>query len=151
MRQALLVMHIELQFPCANRQTLATSASGDKADMKIAVTSQNRKNITAHAGRCRKFWVFNVEGESIVDKHLIELPRDQSFHDSSPHEDHPLDEIDVLISGGMGQGLSNRLKRKGIQCLVTKETDPDNAVSLYTSGKLIAEPPHPHSHGQDEH
>jgi predicted Fe-Mo cluster-binding NifX family protein len=29
--------------------------------MKIAVTSQNRREITEHAGRCRRFWVFDVE------------------------------------------------------------------------------------------
>ncbi len=25
--------------------------------MKIAVASQNRKTVTAHAGKCRKFWL----------------------------------------------------------------------------------------------
>ena len=118
--------------------------------MKIAVTSQNRKNITGHAGRCRKFWVFSIEGNSIVDKNLVELPKEQCFHDSSPHDDHPLDEIDVLISGGMGQGLVRRLQRKGIESLVTTEVDPETAVSLYMKGQLKTEAPRPHSHGQDE-
>lgn len=104
--------------------------------MKIAVTSQNRKAITEHAGRCRKFWIFEVENEDIVDRRLLELSREQSFHDSSPHDDHPLDDVDVLISGGMGQGLVRRLERKGIQGLVTSETDPDTAVSLYLRGAL---------------
>ena len=67
--------------------------------MKIAVTSQNRKSITEHAGRCRKFWVFVAENNKIVDKELLELPKDQAFHESSPHESHPLDDIDVLIAG----------------------------------------------------
>lgn len=104
--------------------------------MKIAVTSQNRKAITEHAGRCRKFWIFEVENEDIVDRQLLELPREQSFHDSSPHDDHPLDDVDVLISGGMGQGLARRLEKKGIRSLVTSETDPDTAVSLYLRGAL---------------
>jgi predicted Fe-Mo cluster-binding NifX family protein len=29
--------------------------------MKIAVTSQNRRDITGHAGRCRNFRVFDVD------------------------------------------------------------------------------------------
>ncbi len=29
--------------------------------MKIAVTSQNRKTITDHAGKCRKFWLFDID------------------------------------------------------------------------------------------
>jgi predicted Fe-Mo cluster-binding NifX family protein len=43
--------------------------------MKIAVTSQSRKKLTEHAGRCRKLWVFTTDGESIVSKELLELPK----------------------------------------------------------------------------
>jgi predicted Fe-Mo cluster-binding NifX family protein len=118
--------------------------------MKIAVTSQNRKNITDHAGRCRKFWIFHIENDAVVDKQLLELPREQSFHDSSPHDDHPLDDVDVLISGGMGQGLMKRLARKNIQCLITSEDDPASAVSLFIEGKLAGDRPRAHSHGTDE-
>lgn len=110
--------------------------------MKVAVTSQNRKIITGHAGRCRRFWVFDVENNSIVDKQLFELPKEQSFHDSPPHDQHPLDDIDVLITGGMGPGLGRRLNRKGIQCLVTHENDPTTAVSLLLRGALKNEAPH---------
>lgn len=106
--------------------------------MKIAVTSQNRKNVTEHAGRCRKFWVFSVEGDKVVDKQLLELTKEQSFHDSSPQEVHPLDGIDVLLTGGMGPGLSQRLERKGIRTLVTAENDPENAVAHYLKNYLVS-------------
>lgn len=118
--------------------------------MKIAVTSQNRKNITEHAGRCRKFWVFSVEDNAVVDKQLLELPKEQAFHDSSPHAPHPLDYIDILIAGGMGQGLMTRLERRGIKSIVTKEDDPETAILLYLSDSLISEQPHRHCHGHDE-
>ena len=118
--------------------------------MKIAVTSQNRKNVTEHAGRCRKFWVFSVENNKIVDKQLLEFPKEQAFHDSSPHAPHPLDHIDILIAGGMGQGLMTRLESRGIKCVVTKEENPETAVSLYLRGSLVSEKPRPHSHGHDE-
>jgi len=118
--------------------------------MKIAVTSQNRRNITEHAGRCRKFWIYSIENNRIVDKQLLELPKEQAFHESSPHAPHPLDDIEVLISGGMGQGLIRRLKRKGITGLVTSEGDPETAVSLYLSGALKSDRPRPHSHGEDQ-
>jgi predicted Fe-Mo cluster-binding NifX family protein len=118
--------------------------------MKIAVTSQNRKNITEHAGRCRKFWVFITESNRIVKKELIELPKEQSFHDSSPHESHPLDDIDLLIAGDMGQGLMRRLERKGIKGIVTKEDNPEKAVLLFLSGALETGQPNPHHHGQNK-
>lgn len=114
--------------------------------MKIAVTSQNRKTITEHAGRCRKFWVFNIENNKIIDKELIELPKEQAFHESSPHDPHPLDDIDVLITGGMGQGLIMRLEQKSINGLLTKESNPEKAVLLFLNGSLKSGLPHQHHH-----
>ena len=104
--------------------------------MKIAVTSQNRKSITEHAGRCRKFWVFDTENSEIIKSELLELPKQQSFHDSSDDVPHPLDNVDVLIAGGMGQGLIRRLKNKGIRPLVTQESDPTKAVLSYLNNSL---------------
>ncbi|MCP4078174.1 MAG: nitrogen fixation protein [Gammaproteobacteria bacterium] len=118
--------------------------------MKIAVTSQNRKKITEHAGRCRKFWIFMIEENRIIDTKLLELAKEQSFHQSSPHEPHPLDDIDVLIAGDMGQGLVNRLKRNGITALITKESDPEQAVLLYLKGSLDNQDPNPHQHGHNQ-
>ena len=117
--------------------------------MKIAVTSQNRKIITEHAGRCRKFWVFDIENSKIIDKNLVEFGREHSFHESSPHEDHPLDNVDVLIAGGMGQGLVMRLERKGIKGIITSESDPQQAVLHYLDGSLERGQPHLHEHGHD--
>lgn len=102
--------------------------------MKIAVTSQNRKTVTQHAGRCRKFYIFSIENGQVVSKELLELTKEQSFRESPSHLPHPLDDIDVLITGGVGQGLMTRLNRRGIDCVVTEEEDPENAVSLYLSG-----------------
>ncbi len=44
-----------------------------KNEMKIAVTSQNRKTITGHAGKCRKFWTYEIDHKEIVNKTLLEL------------------------------------------------------------------------------
>lgn len=110
--------------------------------MKIAVTSQNRRMITEHAGRCRNFWIFTIADNQIIDKQLLELAKEQSFHESSVHEPHPLDDIDVLITAGMGSGMVRRLARKSIKGLVTKESDPETAVSLYLKAELKAEEAH---------
>jgi predicted Fe-Mo cluster-binding NifX family protein len=114
--------------------------------MKIAVASQNRKTVTGHAGKCRKFRVYETDGAEILAKTLLELPMEQSFHESHGRP-HPLDDVNVLICGGMGSGLADRLKAKGIQGLVTTETDPDRAVAAYLAGRLpLGEP---ESHGED--
>lgn len=115
--------------------------------MRIAVTSQNRKTVTGHAGKCRKFWVYEVESGEVRGKNLLELPIEQSFHASAPASSHPLDRINVLIAGGMGLGLRDRLKRQGITAVSTSETDPDRAVAAWLNGSLIELPPEAHHHG----
>ncbi|MGF1612787.1 MAG: NifB/NifX family molybdenum-iron cluster-binding protein [Gammaproteobacteria bacterium] len=116
--------------------------------MKIAVTSQNRHSVTEHAGKCRKFWIYDVAGGEIQGKRLLELPKAQSFHDSARTEPHPLNTVDVLISGGMGRGLERRLRERGIEAIVTHETDPDVATKAYLDGTLVRLPAgcetHPH-------
>ena len=104
--------------------------------MKIAVTSQDRKTVTGHAGKCRKFWIYETDDKKIVKKTLLELALEQSFHESHGAGAHPLDGVDVLISGGAGQGLIRRLKDMGIQGLVTQETEPDSAVTGFLNGTL---------------
>lgn len=119
--------------------------------MKIAVTSQNRKTITSHAGKCRRFWIFQIENKAIVTKELLELTSEQTFHASSKHEPHPLDGMDVFITGGMGQGMVRRLNYKEIQGLITEETDPEKAITLFLAGELKTKEPEPHHHTPLEH
>ena len=120
--------------------------------MKIAVSSQNRKTNTGHAGKCRKFWIYEVDAKKIVNKTLLELALEQSFHESHGGGPHPLDEIKVLICGGAGQGLIRRLDGMGIQGLVTTETDPDSAVVDFLDGKLkLGQPGSHEGHGEHHH
>lgn len=109
--------------------------------MKIAITSQNRREITEHAGRCRKFWVYNIDHGAVTEKNLLELPKEQSFHESSPHTTHPLDGVDVLISRSMGQGMLRRLAGKGILGIIAEEQDPDAAIEAWLNGTLQVTPP----------
>lgn len=114
--------------------------------MKIAVASQNRREVTGHTGRCRKFWIYQIDHKAVRGRTLLELPREQSFHDSSPHQVHPLDKVDVLISGGMGQGLIRRLAARGVLSLVTSEADPDTAVISFLAGNLPPGSTESHDH-----
>ncbi len=117
--------------------------------MRVAVTSQNRREVTEHAGRCRNFQVYEVQEGAIVRCDLLELAREQSFHDSPPEAPHPLDGVDVLITGGMGEGLRLRLARRGIAALVTTERDPECAVRSWLAGTLPTAPTHAHAHGHE--
>ena len=104
--------------------------------MIIAVASQDRRHITGHTGRCRKFFIYQIDNGNILSKDLLELPEELSFHKSAPNEPHPLDDMAVLITGGMGQGLARRLANKGIMSVITTRKNPDSAVTDYLSGQL---------------
>jgi predicted Fe-Mo cluster-binding NifX family protein len=109
--------------------------------MKIAVTSQNRTDITEHAGHCRRFWVYEVDQQAIAQKSLIDVPEDQTFHEFAGKIPAHLQDVQVLIAGGMGQSLTERLARNGIEGLVTTESQPDNAVAAYLAGSLATKAP----------
>ena len=116
-------------------QDRALSKRPTGSSVRIAVTSQNRKTVTEHAGKCRKFWIFEVHGKEIVNKTLLELGIEQSLHAASGAEPHPLDAIEVLITAGAGAGLQQRLARMGTVAVVTAETDPDRAVAAYLADR----------------
>ena len=97
-------------------------------NLRVAVTSQNRKTVTEHAGKCRKFWIYETRAGRVTGKTLLELPIEQSLHETPADAPHPLDGVDVLITAGIGDGLRQRLSSRGIDTLVTGEESPDAAV-----------------------
>lgn len=107
--------------------------------MEIAVASRNKASITSHTGKCQNFWIYEVNPKEILGKELLELSKEQTFHNTSPHDPHPLDNVQVLISGGIGRGLMRRLERQGIEGVVTLESDPDLAVISYLKNSLVKE------------
>ncbi|MEJ2480179.1 MAG: NifB/NifX family molybdenum-iron cluster-binding protein [Acidihalobacter sp.] len=104
--------------------------------MKIAVASQNRREVTGHAGRCRNFWLYDIQDGEVAGSELLELPRSQSFHDHAPHLPHPLDSVQIVITGGMGSGFVEKLGRRGIEAVATSQRDPDQAVADWLDGSL---------------
>jgi len=128
--------------------------------MKIAITSQNRHEITGHAGKCRNFWIYDIAEDpqpAVENKKLLELSKEQSLHEHSKEEPHPLDVVKVLITGGMGDGMLRKLAQKGIRGIMTEETDPDKAIAAFLDGSLVEKSAEHlcgcsgHDHGHDDH
>nr|VFJ88759.1 MAG: Predicted Fe-Mo cluster-binding protein, NifX family [Candidatus Kentron sp. LFY]VFJ90077.1 MAG: Predicted Fe-Mo cluster-binding protein, NifX family [Candidatus Kentron sp. LFY] len=125
--------------------------------MKIAVTSQNRREITGHAGKCTRFWIYDAtEGSpgEIKGKELLELPKEQLLHGYRGVSHPVLDSVQVLISGGMGEGMRHRLAERNIRGIATLETDPDKAIRAFLNGSLIEGSTHEckcsHDHAHQE-
>lgn len=118
--------------------------------MKLAVTSADTRTVTGHAGRCQRFWVYEVDGREVRGRALLEVPLEETFHAHHHAPPAGLAGIAALISGGMGQGLAARLKALGVEAVVTSETDPDRAVSGFLDGTLPRLEPHA-AHGHQPH
>ena len=109
-----------------------------QGDLRIAVCSQNRKTVTEHAGKCRKFWIYDVSAGIIAGRELIELPLEEAMHSTPAGVAHPLDGVDVLIAGSMGGGIQAKLRVRGIAPRITTITDPDAAVMAFLAGEMPA-------------
>lgn len=104
--------------------------------MQIAITSQNRKTITEHAGSCRNFWVYHLDQGKVARKELVELSIDQSFHASHHEIADPLLGIEVLITRSMGTGLYHRLQQHGILPIITTEDNLEKAITAFLENRL---------------
>ena len=100
--------------------------------MKIAVTSQNFRTITPHAGRTRRFLVYEAtEGGEPVEVDRLDLPKELSMHEFHADGPHPLDAVDVIIAGSFGEGFATRIAARGIVAVATDLTYPIEAVKEY--------------------
>lgn len=116
--------------------------------MRFAITSQNFRTITGHAGKARRFIVYDVNGpEQIVEVDRLDLPIEMAMHGFDDRHAHPLDGTDILITGGAGDGFVMRMARRGVRVLRTGETDPLEAIRGCFSGTLKPPAPHDHDHG----
>ena len=111
--------------------------------MLIAVASQNFRTVTGHAGKSRRFLVFDAVAGSVpreIDR--FDLPKDQSIHEFHGDGPHALDAVKVVIAGSAGPGFINRMAARGVQAVTTAETDPAIAVERFLAGTLAPSAPH---------
>lgn len=99
--------------------------------MRIAVTSQNFRTVTGHAGKARRFLIYETRrGFDPAEVERLDLPREMAFHDLHD-EPHPLDGTDVLMTESAGPGFGRRLARRGVRLVLTAERDPRLAVKAF--------------------
>lgn len=102
--------------------------------MKIAVTSQNFRTVTGHAGRARRFLIYDVGTDGqLVEVDRLDLPKELAMHDFHGDGAHPLDVVDVVISESFGDGFARRMGKRSIVAVTTENTDPVEAVKAYVA------------------
>lgn len=100
--------------------------------MKIAVTTENGV-ICGHFGHAKNFSVFTVEDGNIISREELDT---QGNHCSTMPEFVVENNINVIITSGMGQGAVDGLAAKGIKSFSGVAGDPEKAVMSYLDGTI---------------
>lgn len=113
--------------------------------MKFAVTSQDFRTVTGHAGMTRRFLVYQASvPDEVAEVTRLDLPKELAFHGFAGGP-HPIDGVDVLLTASAGEGFHRKMAARGIRVVVTGQEDPLLAVREVLAGRTT--PPVPHGHG----
>lgn len=106
--------------------------------MRIAVSSSDGLHVCGHAGKARRWRVREVDG-CVRD---LELLREQLFHFwEGEAGTHPLEAVDLVVTGSAGEGFVRRLEKQGVKVLVTGEKQVDRVFTTLLAGGKLPSPP----------
>lgn len=110
------------------------SAEDAPRPLIVAVTSQNFRSVTAHAGKTRRFLLFSVTGDTIRAEGRFDLPKTMALHGWRKDKPHPIFAVDVLLAGSAGAPFRGRMAREGVHCEVVGEGAPaEEAVAAWVA------------------
>ncbi|WP_196593438.1 NifB/NifX family molybdenum-iron cluster-binding protein [Pectinatus sottacetonis] len=102
--------------------------------MKIAVASENEM-VAGHFGHCSNFNIFDVEDKKIVNSESVANPGHKPGFLPVFLGDKG---VEVIISGGMGQGAIDIFNKKNIEVVTGAAGKAEKAVMDYINGALIS-------------
>lgn len=112
--------------------------------MKIAVASSDFTKVSGHAGRARKWLLFQVaEDGAISPPSTLELEADMVFHYVEDDRPHPLDQFNAVLALSAGEGFLKHMEKRGVDAVLTAESDPAKAVADYLAKTLSPPKPRP--------
>ncbi|MGC8936556.1 MAG: NifB/NifX family molybdenum-iron cluster-binding protein [Candidatus Methanomethylicaceae archaeon] len=123
--------------------------------MKLAVVTDDGKNVSKHFGRAPYYLVVELEGGAIKEKKLVpKLGHGQFYgtHEGGSRGHHmgseskhraiiaPISDCKVVICGGMGIGAYQSMMLNGIQPIITSLESAEEAIEAYLKGKIDDHP-----------
>ena len=118
--------------------------------MRIAVASRDGKTVSGHIGKCPNWIVFEVTFSETDEKDLviteverITLPKELIFHHYKDDRPHPLNECAAVIGKSCGESFKTKMDKRGIDTVMTAETDPTKAVIDYANNSIVPPKPRP--------
>ncbi len=136
----------------------STEIQKQEINMKIAVISDDGKDVSQHFGRAPFYIVYTIKEGKITGHEIREKLGHNQFtgehheHTDEHEQSHGLDgashgkhvnmaqiisDCEAIICGGMGMGAYESMKRLNIKPFVTDCENPETAVLSYIEGKLI--------------
>ncbi|MCK4551927.1 MAG: NifB/NifX family molybdenum-iron cluster-binding protein [Tenericutes bacterium] len=116
--------------------------------MRVALAIDNDM-ITQHFGHCEYFVVYEVENKEIKGSEIYKNPPHQKgFQPKFLKENN----IDVLITGNIGQMAVNLMNNFGIQCIKGVNGNLVDVINAYVDGSLESNDTvcNQHMHHKDE-
>jgi predicted Fe-Mo cluster-binding NifX family protein len=128
--------------------------------VKIAAITDDGKTISQHFGRARYFLVVTIEEGKISTRELRDKAGHHTFAPNEgagpghagPHGFDPasrgrhaqmlaaIADCQVVLAGGMGQGMYAALEQAGIRPVLTAESRIEEAIRLFLDGNLNERP-----------
>ncbi|HXH72103.1 MAG TPA: NifB/NifX family molybdenum-iron cluster-binding protein, partial [Mariprofundaceae bacterium] len=106
--------------------------------MRIAVASRDGRSIAGHIGKCADWIVFEVElpenpeaEPRVKEAERVTLPKEFVFHHYKDDAPHPLASCSVVIGASAGDSFVAKMQRRGMEVVLTAESDPATAVADY--------------------
>ncbi|RLD14680.1 hypothetical protein DRI50_05045 [candidate division KSB1 bacterium] len=111
--------------------------------MKIAIGTDDLKTIRSrHFGESKYFKIFDVRDVKVVETKVIEnvyLSQDDGtshHHGNAKEIMQLLSDCQIFIARSMGMHSIPKLVQKGVQPLITKMTDIEQALAAFLDGAI---------------
>ena len=100
--------------------------------MRVALAVDNNM-VTQHFGHCEYFIVYEVEGKEILGTEIVKNPPHQKGYLPKFLKEH---EINVVITGNMGQMAVELMDKLGIKCIRGASGNVVDVIHSYIDGSL---------------
>lgn len=116
--------------------------------MRVAVASRDGHSVAGHIGKCADWIVYEAEaaedGEPrVAEVGRVTLAKEEVFHHFKDEGPHPLGGCAAVIGASAGDSFVAKMARRGIEAVLTAESDPATAVADYVRQQVTPPKPRP--------
>lgn len=115
--------------------------------LKVGFPTNDEINVEEHFGHCKKFVIYSIKEGEITQKDILES---QEHAPGVFPKFIKANNINVVITGGMGQRAIDLIKENGCQVILGAAGNIKEVLNNYLSGGLYSKGS-PCTHNEAEH